>query len=1547
MILWSLTYHGEHTTIQFIENLKTLGFQYATFAGVSLSIDDLSIPPKKCDEVLDAETFVAQSTHGGYRGNRTAVEELQSVIDTWHRTSENVKQHVIDYFEATNILNPVYMMAFSGARGNVSQVRQLVGMRGLMADPKGDIIGFPIRSNFREGLTVTEYMISCYGARKGVVDTALRTADAGYLTRRLVDVSQHMVVRQGSCGTRHGITVSALQSYGKTVLKLSDRLVGRVLATDFVHNGHVVARRNEPISEVLAERMAALQQAADQAGRRLPIRIRSPLTCELRRGVCRFCYGWSLAQNAMVAIGEAVGIIAGQSIGEPGTQLTMRTFHTGGVFTGDVDEEFRTPHGGRVTFPRPFPGRLVRTPYGQIAFLVKTSGQLLITDDERNTQTQIHVPNNTALFVREGEYIRPNALVGLFSGVGAKQNERVRTDKIVFSEMSGQVLYEMDPLECVPMPRRYAVGLDGRVRRTNWLSENKAPVKKMREFVRKNPRAPKVRLCTSSALGTIWVLAGDHLGSIPKYGSAAEHDAATAGTSTVLPMYRISGHALSSHSTLSRRPIASQHDMFVCMLPRYESVDAAPELPLPLMPPGATHRVHRPHRTDPNHAPTGTKPVLKMGYAPLLAGRYQFVFMGDDASAIRIQTQAGDCLELPNKTLVKKAGTFLSFTYLPATLKTDIGGAFWSVNGCGDINRGLGFFAFTAQVSTGVFDVYSWSPLRLSWKSGRRAVRVGPTMPSARKSLGASAEIPAAPKMRHIEHMPYARWVVGGDILSHSITLQAESRVTRSVIYGLLCASHPPAELSSTEHYYPYVRLNSNFVRTPVRVEGALYDLTLPGNLLTSDATLDHFPFSPVPASPPTLGKIQLYPSWLYFPQPTLFGSCANGCCQGFELVTPLQSFVPALLDAQALVACKQNQIRQRTRALVAAIAPGMVTLVDSALSESTSYLVRIRQVFTLRHPELLHSTYTASTCTFVSQAYQAARQMHMFTHMIAPWVSLVQPSTYTLADGATLYFTERFMGWLYVSTRVDAGFVPAAYHQARFRGHVLFDNLCGETLVMAQASLSIISANCAQTGQRWLTISQSLEGAQMHETDWSARPAVWVKQAPTTGTDDTDIVRGIRHNVQRRVCAPPLRRWLRTPTHAVRLWSRTRVYGIPVAPRISLTNPVTQNPFYGRAWSIGLVSLPIHGAAVPGAPNTLYFKWDPILTDSDIVRDAGETFTTETNDVILLRTHHLIAFSLENISETPSALSVGQLLRYGDEIVPGVALPVSGQIVTLTPSQMIIRRAQPVLCYKAAAVHVNNYQWVQPGHPIVSLVYQRLITGDIVQGIPKVEQVFEASRRPDAAFKAHIFVRREFKKLKTRMPPSVAARTVLVRAQRQIVDRIQQIYLSQGVTISDKHFEIVVRQMTSHVKIMNPGITGLFRDEIIPLSRVELINLGISEQDKGWSDFVLKGSTIAKMLPVLKIRERVEVVDKGPYTAEYQPIVLGITAAALNSESLLSSASFQETTRVLSRDAMLTKTDFLRGLKERVMFGDLIPAGTGLFQTIRFQESALSCPGI
>ncbi len=255
LISWSFSQHGTARTAQMADMLKDLGFRYATRAGVSISVDDLQIPPSKRQLLEAAEETIRETEDRYTRGEITEVERFQKVIDTWNGTNEELKDEVVRNFKQNNPLNSVYMMAFSGARGNISQVRQLVGMRGLMANPQGEIIDLPIKTNFREGLTVTEYIISSYGARKGLVDTALRTADSGYLTRRLVDVSQDVIIREVDCGTQRGIPMRAMKDGDRTLIPIKTRLLGRVLARDVVHpmTGEVVAPRNQDISDTLAE----------------------------------------------------------------------------------------------------------------------------------------------------------------------------------------------------------------------------------------------------------------------------------------------------------------------------------------------------------------------------------------------------------------------------------------------------------------------------------------------------------------------------------------------------------------------------------------------------------------------------------------------------------------------------------------------------------------------------------------------------------------------------------------------------------------------------------------------------------------------------------------------------------------------------------------------------------------------------------------------------------------------------------------------------------------------------------------------------------------------------------------------------------------------------------------------------------------------------------------------------------------------------------------------------------------------------------------------
>ena len=288
--------YGGAKTATLANNLKNLGFRYATKAGTTISIEDLSVPAVKKDLLKAAEDDIQKSTHRYLKGEITEVERYTKVIDTWSETTSRLTENVVENFDR---LNPVYMMAFSGARGNLSQVSQLVGMRGLMADAQGQIIDLPIKANFKEGLSCTEYIISSYGARKGLVDTALKTADSGYLTRRLVDVAQDVIIRAEDCGTKKAIKMSAISDGEKIVVPLVNRLLGRTLAQDVVDkDGNVVVKCGKTIDR---EDMKILERMDLTS-----LMIRSPLTCELEYGVCQKCYGWAMTTQKLVDVGESI-----------------------------------------------------------------------------------------------------------------------------------------------------------------------------------------------------------------------------------------------------------------------------------------------------------------------------------------------------------------------------------------------------------------------------------------------------------------------------------------------------------------------------------------------------------------------------------------------------------------------------------------------------------------------------------------------------------------------------------------------------------------------------------------------------------------------------------------------------------------------------------------------------------------------------------------------------------------------------------------------------------------------------------------------------------------------------------------------------------------------------------------------------------------------------------------------------------------------------------------------------------------------------------------
>jgi DNA-directed RNA polymerase subunit beta' len=393
---------GEELCVMMLDDLKDLGFNAATRAGISIGVDDMLVPPKKEDYIAGARKEVLEVEGQRNSGVITAGERHNKIIDIWHRTTENISDEMFREMKKSDQVgqefNPIYIMADSGARGSKEQVRQLAGMRGLMSKPSGEVIETPITANFREGLSVLQYFISTHGARKGLADTALKTADSGYLTRRLVDVAQDVIVIEEDCGTSDGITVTAIMEGGDTLEPLRDRIVGRVAQEDVYDplSEEKILAIGEEITEELASRV---QEAGIER-----VKIRSVLTCETKRGICRLCYGRMLASGKMVEIGEACGVIAAQSIGEPGTQLTMRTFHYGGTASRVTEQsKHAAKNPGTVRF---LSVATVERKDGHLV-VVNRNGKITIVDNKGREKERYSVVYGSTIKVFEGQEVVP------------------------------------------------------------------------------------------------------------------------------------------------------------------------------------------------------------------------------------------------------------------------------------------------------------------------------------------------------------------------------------------------------------------------------------------------------------------------------------------------------------------------------------------------------------------------------------------------------------------------------------------------------------------------------------------------------------------------------------------------------------------------------------------------------------------------------------------------------------------------------------------------------------------------------------------------------------------------------------------------------------------------------------------------------------------------------------------------------------------------------------------------------------------------------------
>ncbi len=418
---------GAVSSSSLLDSLKLLGFSYATNAGISINIEDLKTPDVKRKFIQTANDEINSISEQWQQGFVSDTERFQSIIDSWNVATESLKNRIVDYYQTFDPANNLYIMAFSGARGNMSQVRQLVGLRGLMSDQEGRIIDLPIQANFREGLSSIDYIISSYGARKGIVDTALKTADSGYLTRRLIYVAQDLIIRENDCHTAEGVVILLNKD---TNIK---NIVGRTLIS--------VKNINEPYSSIYEgdnvldpETLLTLKNVAP-----ISLNIRSALTCKSNGSVCQKCYGWDLAHKKSIALGEAVGIIAAQSIGEPGTQLTMRTFHTGGIFTGETLKQVVAPFSGKLILPDVLKTLLYRTNHGTTVLkLMQETTVTLI--NWQGIKKEIFLDIGSYLYVKNSSFIRKDELISEYSTQTIIPGQRKL--KPISTTLAGEIRFE-------------------------------------------------------------------------------------------------------------------------------------------------------------------------------------------------------------------------------------------------------------------------------------------------------------------------------------------------------------------------------------------------------------------------------------------------------------------------------------------------------------------------------------------------------------------------------------------------------------------------------------------------------------------------------------------------------------------------------------------------------------------------------------------------------------------------------------------------------------------------------------------------------------------------------------------------------------------------------------------------------------------------------------------------------------------------------------------------------------------------------------------------
>jgi DNA-directed RNA polymerase subunit beta' len=1364
LLAWSFTNYDSMQACALADELKYLGFKYATQAGISISIEDLRIPFVKNLMLKKANSEIINAEKIYVKGKITDVERFQKIIDTWSLTSESLKDQVISYFKNYDPLNSVYMMAFSGARGNLSQVRQLVGMRGLMSDPSGEIMKLPIKKNFREGLTITDYLMSGYGARKGIVDTALKTANSGYLTRRLIDVGQDILIREKDCLTTHSFLLSTSNTDSKKINLIYKKIVGRVLSKPILDptTKELIIKANVQITPNLIEKLKEKQIHE--------IYIRSPLTCNLYRAICQKCYGWDLANENLVDIGEAVGILAGQSIGEPGTQLTMRTFHTGGIFTSEARQQIISPVNGIIRFYKILKSVLLRTNRGEDVLITKNSGSIiLIPEDNSANLVQIEVLKNTILFPKNNQYILKDTVIGELLNA----NKQIKTEiKPILSDTSGEIL----------MPRLK--------KKANLLNNNKL----------------------------LWILSGQLYNS---------------PNNSFINFYP--DYKLNQHSYIFRTKIVNHFDGFVEFINRKQNLYQR-----------VVRITNSKYGLQNAKLQKLTKVINFKNYVLNLNNLTFFLNIHVKNSQFYLQL-----------TRNKQIGTLITNKY-----KTLTGGTLYY-----DQKYLLKFRNLNKEIR-----YVNQNSLTNKYQpiiSHRTIVWLGEEI----------HQVNCEPNILLVEH---------GDFISEGFEL----------IPGLFSKTSGIVIIRQKNALIQSILIKSGLVYEGKKLKNTSKKIYYPGETILSNISVKTVSFCEH-LSGKNIEQLLVRPVEIY--------ELSHSTINHINIFNQFNKHSNIRLGSNIIYSYKSCQRIKGSKNLNL-----MVNVLTLGSTKPLNHNLKI---------ELFNNQKTKSIDLRLTEKYN-------LNNYIYPNLRYKNIQSCFLTQSKQFIDKYTTVGFFEAKTINSLEIVKVKIKNKETKQILLISNEDCLTLKKNRfptKKLNDFIVNSANVNEMGKIIIENPHFLTLQK----GRPYFFPK------CKNEDLIN--KTNLQYKML-PVTRSYSRFQTNRQISLNYYDIMKLSVQRKAGIDkffkNKVTLKTEFSKFFMKRNGKL--YSSLIPQ-----FFKKFSInnsksnLKCQQILR-PNSSQNNKVDRTLLLQSSDTIQNQSSNINETNCQITLIKFNEY-----PFSKTNKSIGLYSIT-EDYFEQDVNSVFC--------KNSEFIENGETIGLLNLEKEITGDIVQGLPRIEEILEARKknltikRIPTSQKKGLVVQKtsldpnfEFRKLGTPIQENdkinphkllkvyfnyygliklfVCDRLKIIKHNRLIqnyegsyksfkkvqsfiLNSVQSVYESQGVTINDKHLEVIIKQMTTKVLITYEGNTPLLRREVIDLYHIQYINQVIQSQSK--------------------------------QSACYVPLLLGITKAALNNPSFISAASFQETTRVLTKAAIEGRIDWLRGLKENIIIGHLIPAGTG-----------------